>query len=130
MLMKPDRPNASELTRPSALYLGGFALVSVIVSLVAYGRPLLELVRRWTVQEEYSHGFLIPLIVAWLLLSRRKAIVDSIGQPSWVGPLLILIAAAMHVVGVLSALYLLSQVGFVVTLLGVALGLGGWPLLR
>src|SRR5262245_39955455 len=104
MLMKLDRANASELTRQTTYYCGGFALVSVIVSLVAYGRPLLELVRRWTVQEEYSHGFLIPLIVLWLLWSRREAIAGSIGQPSWAGPILILTAAMMHVIGVLSAL--------------------------
>ena len=72
---------------------------------------LSELVRRWHTQDEYSHGFLIPLVAAWLLWTRRDALAgQSIGRPSW--------AAgadrrrgAMHVVGELSALYLLSQAG-------------------
>src|SRR5262245_9652933 len=130
MLMKPERTDSSELTKLNGLYLGGLAVASILISLVAFNRPLLELVRRWTVQEEYSHGFFIPLIVAWLLWSRRAAIVESIGRPSWAGPALILIAAAMHIVGELSALFILSQVGFVVTLLGIALGLGGWSLVK
>ena len=39
----------------------------MLVAAVAFRTPLLELVRRWTVQEEYSHGFLIPIVAAWLV---------------------------------------------------------------
>ena len=91
---------------------------------------LLELVHRWQSQEEYSHGFLIPVIVAWLLWTRRDAIVASVGQPSWAGPALIVLAAAMHIVGKLSSLFMLSQVGFIVALFGIVLGLGGYSLLK
>ena len=36
----------------------------------------------------------------------------------------------MHVVGELSAIFILSQVAFVLALIGLALGLGGYLLLR
>ena len=36
----------------------------------------------------------------------------------------------MHVIGKLSALFMLSQLGFIVALLGIALGLGGYSLLK
>src|SRR4029078_3950927 len=87
--------------------------------------------------ERREHGednstpvFLIPPIAAWLLWSRRQAIVASLGHPSWIGPALIVLAAAMHVVGELSALYILPQGAFILSLFGIALGLGGFPLLR
>lgn len=104
--------------------------LSVIVALVAFSGPLLELVKRWSGQEEYSHGFLIPFVAAWLLWARREALLQSIGEPSWVGPALIVIAAGLHVVGTLSALYLLSQVGFIIALMGIAASLGGISLFR
>ena len=129
MLMKPDKAVASR-AQPNAIYIGLLVLLAVLVALFGFSRSLLELVRRWTAQEEYSHGFFIPVIAAWLLWSRRDAIVASLGRPSWVGPVLILLAAIMHVTGELSALWLLSQTAFIVALLGIVLGLGGYPLLK
>jgi exosortase D (VPLPA-CTERM-specific) len=128
--MKADRAPQNRFAQPNAIYLGLLVSGSVLVALVGFSESLLELVRRWTVQEEYSHGFLIPIIVAWLFWTRRDALFASIGRPSWTGPALILLAAVMHIIGKLSALYVLSQVGFVVALIGVALGLGGYSLLK
>jgi len=128
--MKSDTAKAAGLTQPNPIHIGALVLLSLAVSLVAFAHPLLELVRRWSTQDEYSHAFFIPAISAWLLWSRRQAILDSIGSPSWTGPLLLLIAATMHIVGELSALFILSQVGFVLALLGIALGLGGRSLLQ
>ena len=116
---------------PAALSLPALlAIAAVLVSLVAFGPALLELVHRWNSQEEYSHGFLIPVVTAWLLWSRRDALWASIGQPSLVGPALIVLAIAMHIVGVLGAIWILSQVGFVVVLIGIVLAIGGYSLLR
>lgn len=106
------------------------AITAVLVSAAAFHDALFELVHRWSGQEEYSHGFLIPLVSAWLLWTRRDALVQSIGQPSYAGVGLIVLAAAMHVVGELSAIFILSQVGLVVTLMGIVLALGGHRLFR
>lgn len=130
MLMKSERAVQFGSDRANAIYRSVLLLVSVFIALIAFGGPLLELVHRWSVQEEYSHGFLIPVIVAWLLWTRRDALLASIGRPSWTGPVLVLLAAVMHIVGKLSALYILSQLGFIVALIGIALGLGGYSLLK
>jgi exosortase D (VPLPA-CTERM-specific) len=103
---------------------------ALVVAFVAFRGGLLELVTRWTLQEEYSHGFLIPAVVAWMLWARREAIVASLGRPSWIGLLVILLAAVMLIVGELSAFFLLSQLGFVLTVFGIVLSLGGYPLLK
>src|SRR5665213_1313148 len=130
MLVKDDSMIQNRLTRTSAIYVSLLVGISVLVCLVSFREALSELVHRWTVQEEYSHGFLIPVIVAWLLWTRRHAILASIGRPTWTGPTLILLAAVMHIVGKLSALFILSQVAFVVALIGITLGLGGYSLLK
>ena len=106
------------------------AIAAVLVSLAGFGGALSDLVRRWSGQEEYSHGFLIPVVSAWLLWTRRDALRESIGRPSLAGPALILLALAMHVVGELGAIWILSQVGFVLALIGIVLALGGYSLLR
>ena len=116
--------------RTDAIYAGLLVSAAVLVALVAFRGALLELVTRWSRQEEYSHGFLIPIIAAWLLWPRRDALLASIGRPAWSGVVLILLAAVMHILGELSAIFILSQVGFVVALIGITLGVGGYSLLR
>jgi len=104
--------------------------VAVLLAALAFRGPLAELVRRWTVQEEYSHGFLIPVVAAWLIWTRRHVVCASFGPPSWAGSLLILLAMSMHVVGLLSAIFIFSQLAFIVALLGIVLAVGGFSLLR
>jgi exosortase D (VPLPA-CTERM-specific) len=84
---------------------------------------------RWMAEEEYSHGFFIPLIAAWLVWLRRDAVVASMGTPSWAGPLLLLVAMVL-LVGERSAFFFVVQFGFVLALAGLVLALGGWGLLR
>ena len=100
------------------------------MAFIAFGGGLQELLRRWTVQEEYSHGFLIPVIAGWLLWTRRDALLANIGKPSWAGPLVILLGALLHIVGKLSSLVLLPQLAFILALIGIALAFGGLSLLR
>jgi exosortase D (VPLPA-CTERM-specific) len=117
-------------TRTNGFLTGLLVAVSVVLGGIVFSAALHELQRRWYLQEEYSHGYFIPVIALWLLWTRRDALVASIGQPSWTGPALIVLAGAMHIVGELSALYILSQIGFVLVLIGITLGVGGYSLLK
>lgn len=116
--------------RSVAKYAAILLVISIALAFAVFQEALIELVRRWNTQEEYSHGYFIPVIAMWLAWTRRDALLASIGRPSWTGPALILLAAAMHIVGELSSLYFLSQVGFVFVLLGIALGIGGYSLVK
>lgn len=104
--------------------------LAIILTVFAFRGAIFELVRRWTVQEEYSHGFFIPVVAAWLIWTRRHVLLASFARPSWVGVLLILLATFMHLIGLLSAIFILSQLAFIVALLGITLTVGGFPLLR
>ena len=115
--------------RERALRVGLLIGAAVLVAMLAFHSALMELVRRWVTQEEYSHGFLIPAVSAWLLWRRRSALRAAVGRPSWTGPVLVLIAFAMHVIGELSAVFILSQIAFVIVLIGLVLSIGGYRLL-
>jgi exosortase D (VPLPA-CTERM-specific) len=118
------------VSQTSAIRTGLIVLVAILVAILGFSGALLELVGRWNRQEEYSHGFLIPVVAAWLLWARRDALHANIGQSNWIGPVLVLLAIAMHITGELSAIFILSQIGFVVALIGVVLGIGGYSLLK
>jgi len=103
---------------------------AILGAILVFSGALAELVHRWNSQEEYSHGFLIPFITAWLLWTRREAMLSNFGKPTWLGVVLIVLALVMNIIGELSAVFLLSQVSFVVALIGIVLALGGYPLLK
>ncbi len=105
-------------------------VIAVGLALVAYAGGVAGLIDRWTRQEEYSHGFFIPLIVLWLLWQRRDALRASLAAPSWYGLLLLVIAVAMLILGELTAIFILVQYGFVLSLVGLVFCLGGMPLAR
>lgn len=107
-----------------------FFAVAVLLAAVAYFGGLVELVSRWSKQEEYSHGFFIPLISLWLLWQRRDALQASVGAPSWAGLLLLLMSIGMLLMGELTAIFIFVQYGFLLCMLALVLCLGGRPLLR
>lgn len=107
-----------------------FGCFAAVLATIAFREALFELVRRWSTQEEYSYGFLVPLVSAWLLWTRRDVLLASFARPAWTGVFLILLALLMHVTGALSKIFIPSQFAFVVALLGITLSVGGFSLLR
>ena len=79
--------------RKFLLFAGG-----LLFAFLAYGGGLWELVLRWARQDEYSHGFFIPIIAGWLLWHRREALAASMGPPSWLGLVVLCLAVATLVV--------------------------------
>lgn len=105
-------------------------LVGMAVAVLACFAGLADLFLRWHRQEEYSHGYFIPLISLWLLWSRREALAQSRGSPSWWGPAAIAAGIALLVVGELAAIMVLVQLAFLTFLAGLVLCYGGTSLLR
>src|SRR5262245_39510271 len=116
--------------RSSTTVAGLLLVAAVLLAILGFGSGLSEVVARWIRQDEYSHGLLIPLISSWLLWLRRVALARIICQPVWLGLALLVLAILMQIAGELSALFILSQVGFVIALLGIILGFGGYSLAR
>jgi len=114
----------------AAVTVWSAAIAAILLSVAGFGQALMELEHRWSTQEEYSHGYLVPVVAAYMLWARRRAIMTNLGRPSWTGIILIVIALGMHAVGELSAISVLSQVAFVLTLLGISLAVGGFPLFK
>lgn len=105
-------------------------MLAALLTIGAYWGGLTELVARWSTQEEYSHGFFIPLISLWLLWQRREALRDSLGAPAWSGLLLLFGASGLLLLGELTAIFILVQYAFLLCLAGLILCLGGAALLR
>ena len=85
MLMKADRAVLPTSTQRDTLVLAALAAgcLAALLVFIVLAEGTHGLWHRWTTREEYSHGFLIPVISTWLLWTRREAIAGSVGTPSW-----------------------------------------------
>jgi exosortase D (VPLPA-CTERM-specific) len=112
---------------PEPLLIIG-AMVSAVA--LAHWATILNLVERWISQPEYTHGFFIPAISASVLWARRDAISRSIGKPSWLGVVLMVVSCAVLITGVKTDTYALYHGALLVAVFELALAFGGWSLVR
>jgi len=99
----------------------GLFIAALSLAVLTYWNGLAEAVFRWGSQEEYSHGFLIPLVTLYILWEKTGLIKASMGPPLWSGVAVILAAISLFIVGEISALFILIQYSFVILLVGLSM---------
>ncbi|CAG7857754.1 hypothetical protein MCAMS1_02694 [biofilm metagenome] len=104
--------------------------LSVLLMGIAFWGGIDELIHRWDKQEEYSHGYMLPLLTLYFIWQKKNIIVQSEFSPSWWGLAIILLALIVFVVGEISALYVLTQYALIIVLLGLAMAIMGWPAVK
>ena len=81
----------------------------------------LMLMEKWWQRDEYSHGYMIPFVAAYLFWQKRKALAEVANPGSWLGVLIVLGGLAAWLLGELSAIYTIVQYAFLIGLLGLIL---------
>jgi exosortase D (VPLPA-CTERM-specific) len=108
----------------SPLLWGVFLVLGCVLAAMFYDGLLLMV--KWWERDEYSHGYLIPLIVIFLIWQKRDVLEQMVFKGAWSGVLVVLLGAFVYFVGELSSLYVIIQYGFLITLYGIVLALMGW----
>jgi exosortase D (VPLPA-CTERM-specific) len=84
----------------------------------------------WQSKEEYSHAFIIPLISAFLVWQKKNELAALEFKGSWVGVAVLLLGLLLGLLGQMSAVFTMQQIGFVTAICGFVLAVTGWPALR
>jgi exosortase len=97
---------------------------------ISYAPNLAELVRQWANEPNYSHGFLVAPIALALLWQRRDELDRARLRPHWLGW-----AALAGLLALRAYLFDRNEIWqetatLIPVLAALALGFGGWPLLR
>lgn len=80
--------------------------------------------------EEYSHGFLIPLVSAYLLWQRRRLFEQTPFRSSWAGVAVAAVGLAIYFTGTVASITTVDTYALVIVVLGSALALMGWQAFR
>jgi exosortase D (VPLPA-CTERM-specific) len=79
---------------------------------------------------EFSHGYLIPLIAAYLVWQRRAELGQLEFKGSWAGLLVVATGIALAVLGRFAALFTFQHIALLIVIYGLVLSLVGWPAMR
>lgn len=96
---------------------------------VFYG-GLSVMVQGWSGREEYSHGFALPLVAAFLVWQKKNLLATLPLKGSWTGLLIVGAGVGLYVAGELSTLYVIVQYSFLLVLAGLVLAFLGLPAFR
>lgn len=103
--------------------LGLLLLLTGVVAI--YGPLFPELIADWARSEDFSHGFLVVPLAAYLVWTRRERILKAEARPLFPGAFVLLFAVAQFLLGELGSEYTLQRASLVPFLLGAVLLLWG-----
>ncbi len=109
-------------------YLQWLLMAAVLFALYA---PVVQgLLINWYEDPDYSHGFFVPLLSAYLIWRKRAELLTLPGRPNWQGLFIVLISLGLLFLGTLGAELFLTRIALVSTVAGLVIYFLGWPTLR
>ena len=85
---------------------------------------------QWSRDKDMSHGFVVPLVIAWIVWRERERWSKLPVQPSLWGCGFLAAAAGLHFVSAVGGGLFAESLALLVSVAGVVLCLGGWARLR
>jgi exosortase D (VPLPA-CTERM-specific) len=121
-----DAPEASTASSsPNGLILLAlFAVACGLLGVIFYDG--LDLMVKWWERDEYSHGYMIPMVAVYLVWQKQHQLAAATGRGAWAGTLLVALSLFVFLMGELSALYTVIQYAFLLCLAAVMLSFFGW----
>jgi len=120
---KPETP------RTSGFRIRGWHIVA-LVTLLAYLPVIYDLILDWYTDDNYSHGFLVPLVAGYFLWRQRKEWRKTAFRYTPAGWALVVLALGIFIIGTAGAEYFTVRCSLVFLLFGLAWTFGGRPILR
>jgi exosortase len=114
---------------PRAIPWPAMAWFSVLL-IAAYFPILRRLIQQWSTDDDFSHGFFVPIVALYIAWQRRGAVLRLPWQPAWWGAGVLSWGLIQAYVGSLAAELFLQRSAFLISLTGVLLMMGGAALVR
>lgn len=107
------------------LFWWGAALPAVLLGII-YSNGIAYMVHKWYADENYGHGFFVPLISLYLIWQQRHRLREKRLQGSWWGVPVLLIGVGLYFIGELATIYVAVHLSLWVVLIGLTLAaIGG-----
>ena len=102
-----------------------WALLPIALLGLLYEQGFAFMVHKWVEDENYGHGFFVPLISGYLIWQRRDRLRAMNLEGSWWGVPVILAGLGLYFAGVLATLYVFIHLSFWIVLMGLLISFMG-----
>jgi exosortase len=120
------RQNSTRLPYAPSWQLGTLG----VLILWLYWPTLVHLVSQWRHDENFSHGFLVPLFSAFVIWQERDRLARILPRPSWSGVVPLIMGLGLLVIGRMGAELFLERSSLLLVLAGMVIIFVGWNLFR
>jgi exosortase len=97
---------------------------------LCYASTLRGMFEQWSIDEDMSHGFVVPIVVLWIVWRERGRWQALPAEPSGWGLALLAAGAGMQILAAFGGGLFAASVAFLVSVAGAVLYLGGFVYLR
>jgi exosortase D (VPLPA-CTERM-specific) len=104
--------------------------IAAVAAILPFAHVLGELYNIWNLKPEYSHGFIIPVLSAFLIWRQREQLRELPFTGSWGGVALIVLGLVLRFIGASTTMHTLEHYAFLLVLYGLVLALTGPVIFR
>jgi len=105
-------------------------LILTISFFILFHHTILKMAKDWSQNDNYSHGFFVPLIAGFMIWQKREKLAEFKIRPDHWGLIVIAAGMLMYLLGNIGAELFLMRLAIVVSIYGLTVYLLGWPLSR
>ncbi|MEZ5343941.1 MAG: exosortase/archaeosortase family protein [Pyrinomonadaceae bacterium] len=110
------------------LWQPGLVIIAVVF---LYATVLSKLVEHWWVDENYSHGLLVPFIIGYVIWVNFDSLKKAVSKPSGlIGSVIIIAAFILLLGGTLGAEFFVQRISLVLMLAGIVIYFFGLRIIR
>ena len=113
---------------PPAVLFSWLAIATLLAWL--YLPVLVSLLNNWWLDPNYSHGFLVPAVSAWLIWRQRRSLSRLGAGPNWGGLVAMAMGLILLMAGQLSHEFFLQRVSLIFVMWGLVLLYWGFKVAR
>lgn len=97
---------------------------------IMFNNTIIDLIQDWSTDDNYSHGFLIPLITGYMIWQKKEILSKYLRKPSNWGIPVILAGICFHIIGNIGAELFTMRFAIVVIIAGLIIYLFGTQIFK